>query len=147
MTRRLIVCVGGVALAALDVAQAADWPCWRGPERNGRSAEKGLAWDSGTNGLPVLWRAEVGKGFSGFAVADGRAVTMGNTDGTDTVWCFDAASGAVLWKHRYPCELQPLSYEGGPGSTPAIAAGRVYTFSKSGDLFCLDAATGRVDVV
>lgn len=71
MTRRLIVCVGGVALAALDVALASDWPCWRGQERNGRSAETGLAWNCGTNGLPVLWRAEVGKGFSGFAVAAG----------------------------------------------------------------------------
>jgi outer membrane protein assembly factor BamB len=94
--------------------------------------------------LTTLWTASVGKGFSSFAVAGGRAVTMGNADGTDTVWCFDAEKGTVLWKYSYPCELQPLAYEGGPGSTPAIADGRVYTFSKGGDLFCLDASDGRV---
>jgi hypothetical protein len=69
---------------------------------------------------------------------------MGNERDVDTVWCFDAATGAALWKYSYACELQPLSYEGGPGSTPAIAEGRVYTFSKSGDLFCFDLADGRV---
>jgi outer membrane protein assembly factor BamB len=94
--------------------------------------------------VPVLWKASVGKGFSSFAVAGGKAVTMGNADGADTVWCFDAEKGSVLWKHSYPCELQPLSYEGGPGSTPLIAGGRVYTFSKGGDLFCLDLQSGRV---
>ncbi len=136
---------GVVVIMLSCLAQADDWPCWRGAARNGISRETGLVWNKGgTNGLPVLWQAAVGKGFSGFAVAGGRAATLGNVDGTDTVWCFDATTGAVLWKHSYACELQPLSYEGGPGSTPAFAEGRLYTFSKNGDLFCLDAATGRV---
>jgi outer membrane protein assembly factor BamB len=121
-----------------------DWPCWRGPERNGLSREAGWACRWGTNGLPVLWRASVGKGFASFAVAGGRACTLGNTDGTDTVFCFEAVTGKVLWRHSYPCELQPLSYEGGPGATPAIDEGRVFTFSKDGHLFCLDAQNGKV---
>ena len=121
-----------------------DWPCWRGPDRNGRSAETGLSWKWEANHLPVLWRASVGKGFSSFAVAAGRAYTMGNADGIDTVFCFDAEKGTVLWRHSYPCEPQPLSYEGGPSSTPAVDDGRVYTFSKSGDLFCLGAQDGNV---
>jgi outer membrane protein assembly factor BamB len=133
-----------MGLGAAGSALAGDWPCWRGPERNGISAETGLNWQVRAKHLPVLWRASVGRGFSSFAVAGGRAVTMGNEEGSDTVWCFDAETGTVLWKHSYPCELQPLSYEGGPGSTPAIADGRVYTFSKSGDLFCLDASDGHV---
>ena len=137
-------CLCGLAWLAACSACGADWPCFRGPDRNGLSSEAELRWPEGTNGLPVLWKASVGKGFSSFAVAQGRAVTMGNADGTDTVYCFDAETGAVLWKHSYPCDAQPLSYEGGPGSTPAVDSGRVYTFSKSGDLFCLDAQSGRV---
>jgi len=68
---------------------------------------------------------------------------MGNAEGRDTVFCFDAEKGTVLWKHSYPCDPQPLSYEGGPSSTPAVDDGRVYTFSKSGDLLCLDAKNGQ----
>lgn len=123
---------------------AGDWPGFRGPERTGVSSETGLNWAWGEGQVPVLWKASVGKGFSSFAVTGGRAVTMGSAEGSDTVWCFDAEKGAVLWKHSYPCELQPLSYEGGPGSTPLIAGGRVFTFSKGGDLFCLDLQSGRV---
>ena len=125
-------------------AAGADWPCWRGPGRNGLSLETGWSYQWDTNTPQVLWRASVGKGFSSFAVAGGRVYTMGNTDGTDTVFCFDALTGKVLWQHRYPSELQPLSYEGGPGSTPAVDGGRVYTFSKNGHLFCLDAQSGAV---
>jgi outer membrane protein assembly factor BamB len=121
-----------------------DWPCWRGPERNGISQETGWTWQWSSNGPAVLWRASVGKGFSSFAVVSNRVYTLGNADGTDTVFCFAADTGTVLWKHAYPCELQPLSYEGGPGATPAVDGRRVYTFSKGGDLFCLDAAEGRV---
>lgn len=136
----MIAAVVGVA----GTAAAADWPCWRGPERNGISREAGAvsAWSGGAPS--VRWRAAVGKGFSAFAVAEGRAVTVGNTGGTDVVSCFEATTGRLLWQHRYACEPQPLSYEGGPSATPAIAGGRVFTFSKSGDLFCLDAKDGRV---
>lgn len=136
--------VGVAAWALVSGASAADWPCWRGPDRNGISRESGWSFDWGAGGPAVRWKAALGKGFSSFAVADGRAYTLGNSEGTDTVFCFEAATGKTLWQHRYPCELQPLSYEGGPASTPAVAEGRVYTFSKSGDLFCLDAKTGRV---
>jgi outer membrane protein assembly factor BamB len=141
---RVVWVVGLVVILSAQATRAADWPCWRGSERNGISLEKGLNWQWDTNSLPVRWRASVGKGFSSFAVAGGRAVTMGNSGGTDAVWCFDAEKGTVLWKHAYPCDPQPLSYEGGPGATAAIASGRVFTFSKSGDLFCLDAQSGKV---
>lgn len=141
-------------IAALAIALAlrtsarddvgADWPGWRGADRNGIARETGWSSAWGATGPTVLWKAAVGKGFSSFAVAAGRVYTLGNTDNTDTVFCFDAATGKTLWQHPYPCELQPLSYEGGPGATPAVDQGRVFTFSKSGDLFCLEAASGKV---
>ncbi|HNX34037.1 MAG TPA: PQQ-like beta-propeller repeat protein [Kiritimatiellia bacterium] len=125
-------------------AAAANWPCWRGPERNGISRETGWTHAWGSAGPAVLWRASVGKGFSSFAAADGRVYTLGNADGADSVFCFESETGKLCWRHTYPCEPQPLSYEGGPSATPAVSGGRVYTFSKGGDLFCLDARDGRV---
>ena len=122
---------------------AADWPQWRGPNRNGISAEKlSAAWPA--EGPKLLWRAAVGTGFSSISISQGRAYTMGNTNNEDTVWCFDAATGSNLWKHTYGAQLGPQWYEGGPGSTPTVDANRVFTISKWGDVFCLDAAKGTV---
>ena len=140
----LILASGLLAQLAPAEVGGTDWPCWRGPARSGVSIEADWSCQRATNNMPVLWRASVGKGFSSLAVAGGRVYTMGNTDGTDTVFCFDALTGGVLWRHSYMCELQPLAYEGGPGSTPAVDEGRVFTFSKDGHLFCLDAQDGHV---
>src|SRR5208282_2654184 len=61
-----------------------------------------------------------------------------------SVWCLDARTGQVIWRHSYACPLDPKNFEGGPCATPTVADGRVYTFSRSADLFCLDAAKGTV---
>jgi len=121
-------------------ASAADWPHWRGPDFNGISSESVPA--QLPEKLPVLWRAQVGTGFSTVSVVGDRVLTMGNTDEKDTVWCLSAESGKVLWKHTYDCELDPRYYEGGPAATPTIHEGRVYTLSKKGHAWCLDLATG-----
>lgn len=86
----------------------------------------------------------MGKGFSSFAVVNGRAYTLGNSERTDTVFCFEAVTGKILWRHSYACDPQPLSYEGGPSATPAVQGSRVFTFSKDGQVFCLDAETGKM---
>jgi outer membrane protein assembly factor BamB len=86
----------------------------------------------------------VGKGFSSFAIVGNRAYTLGNTNQVDSVFCFDTRTGRELWRHSYPCDPQPLAYEGGPSSTPAVHDGHVYTFSKEGHLFCLAADSGKV---
>ncbi len=96
------------------------------------------------DGPQVMWEAEVGTGFSGIAVAGARAYTMGNSDGKDSVFCLNAESGEVLWRHSYDCPLFDLSHEGGPAITPTVQDGRVYTISRRGHVYCLDAATGAV---
>mgnify|MGYP000107746709 CR=1 FL=1 len=58
-------------------AQAADWPQWRGPDRNGISAEKGWLDQWPAAGPTIAWRAQVGLGASSFVVAGGRVYTMG----------------------------------------------------------------------
>ena len=65
---------------------AEDWPQWRGPNRNGISAEKGWLDHWPVEGPPIAWKAAVGTGFSSFAVAGGRVYTTGNSDNTDTIF-------------------------------------------------------------
>jgi outer membrane protein assembly factor BamB len=122
---------------------AGDWPQWRGPHRNSISGEHIKShWPAA--GPKVIWSASVGTGFSGISISRGYAFTMGNATNEDTVWCFDARTGALAWKHSYPAQLSPQWYEGGPGATPTVESNRVYTISKWGDVFCFNAASGSI---
>jgi len=131
------------AALLIRISWAEDWPQWRGPNRNGIASEKlSAAWPSA--GPKILWRASVGTGFSSFAISRGCVYTMGNRDKRDTIWCLDARTGREIWKHTYDSPLGPQYYEGGPGSTPTVDGDRVFTISKWGDVFCLDAARGTM---
>jgi len=131
-----------VAFCLLPVVKGADWPNWRGPKYDGISTEKLLR--DLPKSLPIAWTTEVGTGFCTVSVQGDRVLTMGNSKGKDTIWCLNAADGRIFWKHTYDCPLDPLYYEGGPGSTPTIFGGAVYALSKKGHTFRLDLKTGKV---
>jgi outer membrane protein assembly factor BamB len=125
-------------------ACAEDWPQWRGPARNGISAETSWRDTWPASGPLILWKANVGLGFSSFVVAKGRVFTMGHNNEQDTVWCFDEVSGKVVWKHSYPSDLGDKYFEGGTTGTPTIAGDHLFTLSRWGDVFCFEAATGKI---
>ena len=125
-------------------SQALDWFRWRGPDLNGISQETAWTTKWPQEGPRRLWRTEVGLGFSSVAVSKGRLYTMGNASSKDTVFCFNAETGEVLWKSSYPCNPRPQYYEGGTSSTPTVDGEQVFTLSKEGHLFCFGAADGKV---
>ena len=123
---------------------AADWPQWRGPNRDGISPEANWSAQWPAGGPNQLWQADVGTGCAAVAVSRGRLFTLGNTNETDTVVCLDATTGKPLWQYSYACPLEPRMFEGGPAATPTVDGERVYTLSRSGDLYCLATATGKM---
>ena len=125
-------------------ASANDWPRWRGTDFNGISKETGWSASWPQEGPKQLWKANVGTGFSSIAVSNGRAYTLGNINDTETIYCLDANTGKVLWKHCYACSTDPNLYEGGPNATPTVDGNAVYTFSRKGHVFALDARSGNV---
>ena len=128
-----------------------DWPQWRGPDRNGISLETNWLPDTPNPKIEQLWQAEIGTGFSSFAIVKDRLYTMGNTaknrrdrNENDIVTCLNAQTGEIIWQKSYPCQLQPNSYEGGPSATPTVENNRVYTVSKMAQVYCFNAENGDV---
>jgi outer membrane protein assembly factor BamB len=109
---------------------------------NGISSDK-LPASIPADGPKQVWSAKVGTGTSSVTVSGDRVFTMGNMNGNDVVWCLDAKSGSVVWKHEYPQQVDTRNFEGGTAATPTVDGARVYTVSHQGDLFCLDAASGK----
>ena len=67
---RLQLCLALVLFSS--TVQAADWPQWRGPNRDGASTEKVAAWKE----APArLWSVRVGEGHSSPIVAGGRYIS------------------------------------------------------------------------
>src|SRR5215472_14928719 len=77
MTTRSLLLVIGLSLSAL----AADWPQWRGPQRDGVSQETGLLKEWPKEGPKLLWQQkDIGFGYSTPAVAGSRLYLLSNRD-------------------------------------------------------------------
>ena len=87
---------------------------------------------------------ERGEGVQRGVRSEGRAYTLGNTGGRETVYCFDAETGKEVWSHDYQCGLVAHLHSGGPAATPTVDADRVYTFSREGHLHCFRKADGKI---
>jgi outer membrane protein assembly factor BamB len=146
-------------LLSAPALHADDWPQWLGPQRDGVWRETGIVEKFPEGGPKIRWRVPIGGGYTGPAVADGRVVVMdrqlakdatnptnafsrGKIPGTERVLCFNEADGKLLWKHEYDCPYT-VSYAAGPRATPVVSGGKVYTLGAEGNLYCLDAITGK----
>ena len=146
-------CAAALAMTAVAVVSADDWPQWRGPERLAVWQETGIV-DELPEELKVAWRTPLRAGYSGPAVADGRVFITDwaedpdsrTLDGTERALALDEQSGEVLWTHEWQTSYRMLSvaYAVGPRATPTVDGDRVYVVGGTGRLFCLDVATGRV---
>ncbi|MBM3978983.1 MAG: PQQ-like beta-propeller repeat protein [Planctomycetes bacterium] len=143
------------------LARADDWPQWMGPQRDNVWRETGIVEKFPKGGPAVVWRAPVNAGYSGPAVAGGKVYvtdrvlakgaanpddpfdTKQKVNSTERVLCLDQKTGKELWKHEYDCPYQ-ISYPSGPRCTPVVHDGKVYTLGAMGNLFCLEADSGKI---
>ena len=155
-----------VLLLGAAAGVADDWPQWLGPQRDGVWREDGVVTEFPADGPQVAWRVPVGGGYAGPAVAGGRVFLTDWTPrnsaevpddpfqartlaGAERVLCLDAATGDVVWEHRYPVAYT-IQYPAGPRVTPTVEYAddgtpeTLYTLGAMGDLLALDAADGTV---
>jgi outer membrane protein assembly factor BamB len=132
-------------LLLLAAAAAAEWPQWRGPNRDGNAA--GAARSAWPETLRQRWRIEVGEGHSSPVFGGGRICTFARRAGKEEVSAIDPTGGKVLWRQSYdaPYTMNPAAraHGEGPKSTPVLGGGRLCTFGISGILACWDGATGK----
>ncbi len=143
MNRRLVFLCAAALLAVHLHSFAADWPQWRGLNRDGKSQETDLLERWPEAGLTPVWVAEgLGEGYTSVAVADGTLYTSGMVaeEGTGVLFAFDLA-GAPKWRSPYGPEWTEGAYPG-TRSTPTVDKDRVFIMSGHGRVLSFDARTG-----
>jgi len=134
-----------VAISSLLLVPAlgSDWAEWRGPARDGVSAEKNLPTHWSPSGDNLAWKAPYG-GRSAPIVMDGR-VYLQNVGGKgeleqERLMCFDADTGKLLWEHRFNVYLSdvPPHRVGWASPVGDPATGNVFVFGVGGSLISLN---------
>jgi outer membrane protein assembly factor BamB len=128
----------------LSPVTAADWPQFRGPNRDGTSPETGLATTWPREGPPLLWQKKIGTGYSGPVIVGDRLILFHRLGDKEVVDCIRTTDQKSLWTSAYPTAYEDDFGKGdGPRSTPVVAQGRVYTLGAEGMLHCLDLLSGK----
>ena len=166
----LAASLGGFSTTAVH---GDDWPQWLGPQRDGVWREKGIIEKFPEKGPRLRWKASLGGGYSGPAVAAGRVFVMdrvaGELDpgkakllhegkpprnenflrkllpGKERLVCLAETDGRKLWAHEWDCPYTTVAiYAIGPRATPTVDGDRVYALGAEGNLFCLSTKDGKV---
>ncbi len=146
----LAVCtLASLTSAALAQRSAAgksrEWFQWRGPDRTGISQETGLLKSWPAEGPKLLWKAEgLGGGYSTPSFVGNRLYGMGYKGTDEVVWARNLADGSELWRVRINDINKGIGYPDGSRCTPTVDGNLVYALGVSGDLVCLEAATGKM---
>lgn len=142
----------GLAVVALVLTgsffvAAADWPQWRGPDRDGVSKETGLLQKWPAGGPKLVWQSkDLGQGYGSPSVVGDRIYVLGSK-GMDNefVQALNVADGKTLWTSRVGNvgKNRSANYPGAR-SSPTVDGERLYALGSDGDLACLETKTGKV---
>jgi hypothetical protein len=140
---------GVVCAFAGGIMHAADWPQWRGPERDGRSADTNLLRDWPKGGPKLQWTYDAGGvGYSSPSISNGRVFLLGAEDpekgDREFVVCLNEKDGKELW--RQLIDNSPGNYSAnwgsGPRGSPTIDGDFLYLLGARGDLQCRKTSDG-----
>jgi outer membrane protein assembly factor BamB len=126
------------------LGRAADWPQFRGPDRQDHSPDTGLltSWPEG--GPKQKWVfSDAGLGYAGYSVVGDTLFTMGLRGEQEYVIAVDTAQGHQRWTTPAGAKY-PNQWGDGPRMTPTVDGDRVYALGAQGDLVCVSARDGAV---
>jgi outer membrane protein assembly factor BamB len=118
-----------------------EWVTFRGPNRDGRSPDKGLLKQWPEGGPPLLWKVDnIGQGYSSVVVSGGTIYITGEINNKLMIFALDM-DGRQKWSVEAG-DAWTVNYPGSRGS-PTIDDGKLYVLSGHGVLGCFDASNGR----
>jgi outer membrane protein assembly factor BamB len=143
----LSACIAALPFHA-GIARSADWPQWRGPNRDGVSAETGLLAEWPADGPKLLWQLkDIGGGYSTPSVVGNRLYVIANKGLQDEyINALDIKDGSDIWSVRLGKVGKPDQKPNYPAarSTPTVDGDVIYALSSDGDLACLETARGKI---
>jgi len=145
MLRRSLFSMLTISLA-LSIATAADWPQWRGPNRDGISKDTGLLQEWPKEGPPLRWKAtDIGPGYSSPVVVGGKVYLQTTKGEEEFALCLDEKKGDRIWQDKAIGAVGKNRGPNYPGtrSTPTMDGELMYCLSSSGQLSCLFSQTGK----
>jgi outer membrane protein assembly factor BamB len=127
---------------------SSDWPQWRGPNRDGVSAEKGLLKEWPKEGPKLLWTyKDAGEGYSCPAIVGDVLYTAGARDKDSYLFALNLKANPP--KEKWALKIAPVflgpnkgQWNKGPSTTPVVTKTHVYVLSGGGELVCAD-LTGK----
>lgn len=138
--------VGTVFGLCLFLVQGADWPQWRGPNRDGLSADTGLLKEWPADGPPLAWKATgIGEGYGTVAIVGQRIYVQGDKGDKTYLHALNRADGKILWSTPFGKSGAP-GWGGfaGPRCTPTVDGNLVFVVAQFGEIACIDAESGKM---
>ncbi len=147
--RQLLSIACNVATADLlcraTQSRADDWPQWRGSHRDGIWREPGIRDDLPKGQLPLKWSVDVGPGYSGPVVSEGKVFLTDKLDqpARERIQCFQETDGQLLWKQEYR-SVYKIGYSAGPRASVTVDHGVAFALGAMGHLHALNANSGEI---
>jgi len=139
----LLLWLMALPLMAAGPGADSDWNQWRGPHRDGHSADTGLLQEWPAGGPPLLWKSpDIGGGYSSVSFSGGRLFTMGDQGDSCNIIALNLADGKPVWSARVGKAEGGAGYPG-PRCTPSVDGKLVIALGQYGDLVCVDQADGK----